>query len=209
MWHVPQIIHLIHKNPPSRPRRLTLCLQSGRNRKRPTRQKNESNKDLHNIISQQPLNPRKMKTTLTLLLVFLMGAVTFTQAQSKKELEKNYAACASARDSLQKSLTSLSAEHKALLSTYDSVNKVCIMLTELETSVKSKTAEIKKTLNDSISALNKENTALRMKMDVWKAEYVNRTHVLYDLKQLKELLDQQIITVDEFEAKKSKLLEKL
>ena len=168
-----------------------------------------------------------MKTNLILLLMFLFSAVTFTQAQSKKDLEKSLAACSTTRDSLQKVLSGIPAN-------YDSINKAFIvydtmynvikkkvfnyafnpthmslLLDSLRTSRDSAFSGLHSSFSDSISFLNKENAELRTKMEILKAELVNRTYVIKDLQQLKELLDDQIITQEEYNAKKAKLLEKL
>jgi hypothetical protein len=136
-----------------------------------------------------------MKTKLTLLFVSLFVAVTFIQAQSKKDLEKNYASCVKDKDSLQQILSKLSKK-------YDSVSISCIQL-------KSALSEIRKTTKDSISFLRKENTDLQVRVDLWKAEFINRSYVMSDLQQLKDLLDKEIITQNEFQTKKTRLLEKL
>jgi hypothetical protein len=83
------------------------------------------------------------------------------------------------------------------------------MLDSLKIRLESKVSEIRKTLNDSIVVLNKENFALKTSLEILKAEFVNRTYVIKDLQQLKDLLDDQIITQEEFNAKKARLLEKL
>ncbi|HOW24970.1 MAG TPA: SHOCT domain-containing protein, partial [Bacteroidales bacterium] len=66
-----------------------------------------------------------------------------------------------------------------------------------------------KILNDSIVSLNKENTELKTTIEMLKVETADKTKVVNDLKQLKELLDTGIITQAEFDAKKAALLEKL
>jgi hypothetical protein len=143
-----------------------------------------------------------MKTKLTLLFMFLIVAVTYTQAQSKKDLEKNYASCVKSRDSLQQI-------HSKLLKNYDSVSNACIQLKTLNTRIESTLSEIRKATRDSISSLRKENVDLQVRVDLWKAEFINRSYVVNDLLQLKELLDKEIITQNEFQTKKTRLLEKL
>jgi peptidoglycan hydrolase CwlO-like protein len=136
-----------------------------------------------------------MKTKLTLLFIFSIVAVTYTQAQSKKDLEKNYASCVKSRDSLQQ--------------LHSSVSNACIQLKTLNTRIESTLSEIRKATRDSIISLRKENADLQVRVDLWKAEFVNRSSVIYDLQQLKDLLDKEIITQNEFQTKKTRLLEKL
>ncbi len=175
-----------------------------------------------------------MKTNLIIILLFLFSAVTLTQAQSKKDLENDYATCVVARDSLQKALTGLTADHESLVKQHDSIVKVCIaydtmysairrkvilhhfdplkseaLIDSLSTHRESAFLNASKVLIDSIASVTKENTDLKAALEILKAETADKTKVVSDLKQLKELLDSGIITQTEFEAKKAKLLEKL
>ncbi|HNS17645.1 MAG TPA: SHOCT domain-containing protein [Bacteroidales bacterium] len=168
-----------------------------------------------------------MKTTLFLSVILLLVATTFTQAQSKKDLETDYAKCITARDSLQEALTGLSA-------VYDSINKVCIAYDTMYSVIKKKVilhdfdpanaealidslathresifSGLSTSLNDSIAALHEENTELKASLEILKAEAADKTKLVNDLKQLKELLDSGIITQEEFDAKKARLLENL
>jgi len=168
-----------------------------------------------------------MKTKLSVLFVLLISTVTFTQAQSKKDFEANLAKCTTTKDSIQNLLIGLSA-------TYDSINKSCIAYDTMYNAVKDKVllydfdpakmselidslrtgrdetfSGITNTLNDSISILVEENIKLKELIENKAGESDEKTKVINDLKQLKELLDAQIITQEEFDAKKAVLLEKL
>ena len=160
-----------------------------------------------------------MKTKLSVLFVLLFAAVTFTQAQSKKDIEDDLARCTATKDSIQNLLTGLSA-------TYDSINKACIAydtmynvikekvflhdydpanMSELIDSLLTVREEVfASTLNDSLSLLEQENAKLKASFE----DNDDNTKLVNDLKQLKELLDAQIITQEEFDAKKTVLLEK-
>lgn len=175
-----------------------------------------------------------MKTTLFLSVILLLAAATFTQAQSKKDIENDFATCVAAKDSLQKALTGLTADHESMLKKHDSIVTVCIAYDTLYSAIRRKVifyhfdplrAEVlidslsthresafsnaSKTFNDSITSLNKENADLKAAIEALKAETADKTDIVTDLKQLKELLDTGIITQEEFDAKKAKLLEKL
>lgn len=65
-----------------------------------------------------------------------------------------------------------------------------------------------KSLQDSVTVLQTDNTRLQAAMDQMVAGTVNKDEIIEELKQLKELLDAKIITQDEYDAKKVKLLEK-
>lgn len=175
-----------------------------------------------------------MKTNVILVCLLLISSVSLTRAQSKKDLETDFATCVTARDSLQKALTGLTADNEALVKKHDSVMKVCVaydtmysairrkviyhhfdpikaeaLIDSLSTHRESAFANTSKILNDSIVSLNKENTELKTTIEILKVETADKTKVVNDLKQLKELLDTGIITQAEFDAKKAALLEKL
>lgn len=175
-----------------------------------------------------------MKAKLILLFVLVFSAVSFTQAQSKKELTQDLATCTAARDDLQKELSEITAKHDSLVQVYDSINEAYIiyhkmykvikekifyyafdptdmpaLLDSLKTSRESAFSGLQTSLSDSIFILNKENAELKIANAILKADCVKRSKVVDDLQQLKELLDQGVITQQEFEAKKAALLEKL
>ncbi len=64
-------------------------------------------------------------------------------------------------------------------------------------------------LHDSLSVLKKKNMKLQVSIDSFGLSDMVKAKTVSDLKQLKELLDAKIITQAEFDAKKTKLLEKL
>ena len=168
-----------------------------------------------------------MKTKLTLLVVLLVVMAFSAQAQSKKEIEADLTKCLTTKDSLQTVLTGLSTS-------YDSISKVCVAYDTMYNAIKEKVllddfdpanmsdiidslrtgreeafSEITTSLNDSISILVEENTQLKETIESMKGEGDEDAEAMNDLKQLKELLDEEIITQEEFDAKKAVLLEKL
>ena len=171
-----------------------------------------------------------MKKKLSVLFVLLIAVVTFTHAQSKKEVEADLIKCTTAKDSIQNLLTGLSAS-------YDSINKVCIAYDTMYNAIKEKvflddfdptdmselidslqTESFSGTtvlndsitvLNDSITVLQVENTELEAKIESMAAGTDSETEIVDSLKQLKDLLDANILTQEEFDAKKAVLIEKL
>ena len=175
-----------------------------------------------------------MKTKLSWLFVIMIISVTTSFAQSKKDLETDYAKCIISKDSIQKQYTGLSATYESLSKTYDSINKSYIaydsmyrvikarvilhefdplnttkLLDSLAASRNLSLSGITNIYSDSISVLNDANTKLQATVDSLSAATKDNTDVVSQLKQLKELLDAQIITQAEFDAKKALLLEKL
>jgi 3-methyladenine DNA glycosylase AlkC len=63
-------------------------------------------------------------------------------------------------------------------------------------------------LSDSLTALNKENTSLKATISSLQAAQTDKEKIIAELKQLKELLDSKIITQEEYDIKKNKLLAK-
>jgi hypothetical protein len=176
-----------------------------------------------------------MKKLLLLLFVIMMVSMTTTYGQSKKEMEESYAKCIISKDSIQKLYTGLAASHETLNKTYDSINKAYIAYDSMYRVIKEKvilhdfnpmnTSKLLDSLrasrnlsmsgittiySDSISGLRKQNAVLQSKVDsLQSTAKKENTDVVGQLKQLKELLDAQIITQAEFDAKKAILLEKL
>lgn len=174
-----------------------------------------------------------MKIKLILLFLSLIASATITQAQSKKDIENDYAKCIIAKDSIQNQYTGLSALYESLNKTYDSINKTYLAYDSMYSVIKARVilhdfdpvntsmlldslrasrdlslSGITTIYNDSISALKEENTRLQATVDSLAAENkANDADVVTQLKQLKELLDAQILTQEEFDARKTKLLE--
>ena len=164
-----------------------------------------------------------MKTKLSLLFVLLILAVTFAQAQSKKDVENNLNRCTITKDSIQDLFTGLSE-------TYDSINKVCIAYETMYNAIKDdvilyafdptnmsvlidslqieKSSAFAITLNDSLSIIQQENDELKATIEGMAKDNEDNSKWVNDLKQLKELLDAEIITQEEFDTKKAVLLEK-
>jgi predicted HTH domain antitoxin len=63
-------------------------------------------------------------------------------------------------------------------------------------------------LNDSIKVLNAENAKLQGTITTMAAAESDKEKIIVELKQLKELLDSKIITQEEYDAKKTKLMAK-
>jgi len=63
-------------------------------------------------------------------------------------------------------------------------------------------------LNDSIKVLAAENAKLQSTITAMAAADADKEKIVAELKQLKELLDSKIITQEEYDAKKTKLMAK-
>lgn len=63
-------------------------------------------------------------------------------------------------------------------------------------------------LRDSLAMLNKENSNLKAKLDSLTVSEGDKTELIAELKQLKELLDTKIITQAEYDAKKKVVMDK-
>jgi len=63
-------------------------------------------------------------------------------------------------------------------------------------------------LTDTITMLEKENTSLKSKVASLEAADANKEKIVAELKQLKELLDTNIITQEEYDIRKTKLMAK-
>ena len=156
-----------------------------------------------------------------MLIVLLMAIGTSTYAQSKKDIEDNLAMCTATKDSIQNELTELSANYDSIskvMIAYDtmySVIKEKVLMQDFEPanmsqiidSLRSEQSSLFATaLNDSLSILEQENTKLKESL---LDSSDDSEKVVNDLKQLKGLLDEGIITQEEFDTKKAVMLEKL
>ncbi len=63
-------------------------------------------------------------------------------------------------------------------------------------------------LKDTLFILNKENIKLKASLDSITTTEANKAKVIAELKELKGLLDNKIITQPEFDAKKAKIMER-
>lgn len=63
-------------------------------------------------------------------------------------------------------------------------------------------------LSDSLTVLTQENTTLKAKVASLEAAAADKEKLIAELKQLKELLDANIISQEEFDTKKAKLMAK-
>jgi len=164
-----------------------------------------------------------MKKNLFVLFALLIASITFTNAQSKKDIEMNLANCTTIKDSIQKMYAELSE-------TYDSISKACIAYDSMYIAVKEKVfkydfdpanmSELIDSLQaesfsgitlmrDSISVLQQENAELKEKIESSSANTGDNTNVVSSLKQLKELLDEEIISQEEYDTKRAELIGKL
>lgn len=175
-----------------------------------------------------------MKPIITSIFILMIFGLAIAQAQSKKDLEQDYTACVAARDSIQQELSGLSATHESLTESFDSVSNVCTrydamyavikerifhydfdpenmptLLDSLQSERESAFSGLSNTLNDSIAMLKKENADLKAAIESLTEAGADKTDIVNNLKQLKELLDSNIITQEEYDAKKAKLMEKL
>lgn len=172
-----------------------------------------------------------IKSKIIIVFIFFFYGLTFVQAQSKSELQENLNNCTTKKESIQKSLTNLSSSYDSLNLIYDNLygaikekvfknnfnpNKMSVLIDSLQNSASFGTT----LLNDSISSLLLENAELKEQLAKEDAELkemhakedaieADINKISSDLKQLKELLDGGILTQEEFDEKKTKLLEKL
>jgi hypothetical protein len=168
-----------------------------------------------------------MNTKSLLLFVFLVIAGPLLQAQSKKSLEKDLKTCTADRDSLQKKFASVSEANVVLNKTMIGYKSMYLTIKErivhhdfdpadasfiidsLKINRNKEFSGMTLSLKDSLNGLIQENAKLKATVQNMIVIKNSRSLIIYDLKQLKELLDEKIINQEEFIEKKAKLLEKL
>ncbi len=169
-----------------------------------------------------------MKQFTLLLLLMLLAPQAF--GQKKKDKEKAAAAQADsvaramAADSLQKA--SNATELALYQAMYDTLKtkvfkydfdpaRTSVLVDSLVMKRESAFAGLNSTtasLMDSVSTLREENTKLRTQVDKMLAMEAGRSErsvLISELKDLKELLDEKILTQEEFNLMKKKQIEKL
>ena len=171
-----------------------------------------------------------MKKYLVMLFVMLAASQAFAKKDKKDEKDLKI-------DSLTKAIDSLRVHYDSLSKVngmhYDSVSKklndVYIIIKEkvlkkefnpdhlpyvLDSLIALRDSNFVKyssntaTLMDSLAILKKDNVRMKAILDGIMSDETGKNRIVYELKQLKELLDSGIITQEEFDTKKAKLMQK-
>lgn len=169
-----------------------------------------------------------MKTLRLIILMALTLSSAYTiEAQSKNELEATLKKCTIDKDSISeanKRLTTICDSLKKVATAYDTMymvikSKVLLkdfnpaqmnyLVDSLRQTGKDYAFGTLVTLNDSVSLLKMDNKRLNETIKKMNSNINERSVVIYDLRQLKLLLDENIITQLEFNEKKANLIEKL
>lgn len=164
---------------------------------------------------------------LLLAITFLTAFSLLSQAQSKKEIETTLLMCTASKDSIQKEYVKVTMQYDSLknvVTAYDSMyfalkTKVVLkdfkptdmsaIIDSIRAGGKSSQLGSLVTINDSLTILRLDNKRLNEIIKIMNAAESERSVVIYDLRQLKQLLDENIITQLEFNEKKAKLMNKL
>jgi hypothetical protein len=175
-----------------------------------------------------------MKYIITILLVLLASSSAFSQKKGKTDpkdlkidsLTKASAALTVQVDSVTKELVIYygvytTLKEKVFKYSFDPA-KTSNLIDSLRTTRDSTFTElsaVNASLKDSLSVLKKQNIKLQATLDslglgndpekAQAKQEADKQKAIADLKQLKELLDAKIITQEEFDTRKKKLLEKL
>jgi hypothetical protein len=153
-----------------------------------------------------------------------MFTITVSQAQSKKDIENDLKNCNSTKDSIQTELTDLSAVYDSIYQTYvayDSMYTVVVdrvikydfdpeNMSDLIDSLRTEASLGSTALHDSIAGLQEENAKLKASLEEMdSSKNSSEEQTIESLKKLKQLLDDGILTEEEFNAKKTELLKDL
>jgi hypothetical protein len=166
-------------------------------------------------------NPFTMKKLMTILLVVLVSLQAIGQKKGKVDpkdlkidsLTKASAAMTLQMDSINKDLATYKGvyttlKEKVFKYSFDPA-KTSNLIDSLRKTRDSTFSTSTAILKDSLSVVTKKNVKLQATIDSLGMSDSVKAKTVSDLKQLKELLDAKIITQAEFDAKKTKLLEKL
>ncbi len=154
-----------------------------------------------------------MKKVIILFFVFACSTLAFGQKMSKEEMEAKIDTLSKANATLVAKNDTLSNQLVPLQAIYDTLKTHYFKVDFAAKDVKSKMAEYVKqnsTGTDSLLLVNKE---LKVQLDSVsnsaEARQKEKEQVIRDLEQAKSLMDQGILTEEEFMAIKKKYLPKL
>jgi hypothetical protein len=172
-----------------------------------------------------------MKTLITILLVLLVSMQGYGQRRGKVDpRDSQIDSLTKVTSSQTTQLDSLSTELDKYLGVYTTLSekvfqynfdpeKITFLIDSLRTTRDSTFTSASSILQDSLSLLKNKNMSLQVTLDslglgsdpfaTLAIQEKEKATAITDLKNLKELLDSGIITQDEFDLKKKKLLEKL
>ncbi len=162
-----------------------------------------------------------MKKLFVLILMLVVVSQAFSQKKKKAEeividsLTKANSALTLQMDSISQDLDLYqgmytTVKEKVFKYDFDPSN-ISTLIDSIRASSDSTAlglAENFETLNDSISLLKSENDKLQKAVDSLMVTGSNKDELVEDLEQLKKLLDSQIITQEEFDSKKTLILDK-
>lgn len=165
-----------------------------------------------------------MKTNMLIALMMLMASSAFGQKKGKvdpKDLRID--SLTQVNKALTMRLDSVSKDLAVYHGVYDAVKTKVVkydfkpertseLIDSLRTSRDATFTGLNATtaaLTDTIATLRAENAKMKALIDSEAARAAEKDKAVSDLRELKSLLDQKIITQEEFDARKVKLVEKL
>jgi hypothetical protein len=161
-----------------------------------------------------------MKKSIFFLLMLLVATLGFGQKKGKPDpkdlkidsLTKSTAALTMQLDSVSKDREMYYGVYTAIKDKVIKYNfkptRTSSLIDSLRESRDSTFALSSASLKDSISALKTDNGKLKITVDSLLKADADKTKLVTELKQLKDLLDAKIITQAEFDSKKNALMEK-
>lgn len=184
-----------------------------------------------------PLNLNMTMKNVLILILLLSSLQAFSQKKGKvSEEQMAIDSLTKTTVMLTAQLDSTTKSGKMLSMQLDSVSKILVPYQSMYTAVKEKVlmhdfdpakmgliidslktsrdatfsglTATSATLTDSITTLQKENTSLKATIASLQAAEADKDKIVAELKQLKDLLDSKIITQEEYDIKKSKLMAK-
>lgn len=162
-----------------------------------------------------------MKKLLILILMFVVVSQAFSQKKKKAE-EILIDSLTLANTELTVQLDSMSKDIDIYMGMYTTVKEkvfkydfnpsdIGTLIDSIRTSSDSLTLGLNQdfaNLEDSLSILKTENDELKAALDSLKVADSNKDGLVKDLEQLKSLLDAKIITQEEFDSKKTLILDR-
>ena len=161
-----------------------------------------------------------MKNIIVMLLVVVAASLTVSAKKDKKDpKDVQIDSLTTANKNLSLVSDSLSKElGKVYLVLKERVVKRDFDATKIPQVIDSIATEIdssmhglrssKATLMDSIAILKKENAKMKTTLDGITTDETGKNRIVAELRTLKGLLDEKILTQTEYDAKKARLLEK-
>jgi outer membrane murein-binding lipoprotein Lpp len=154
-----------------------------------------------------------MKRIYLLLIAVVVATTAYSQKLSKEEMEAKIDSLTKANSALVANVDTLGKQLLALQAIYDTLKVGYIKSDFTANTISAKMDDLMNSNDGIVDSLTTENEKLKSKVEELTTGAVavqkEKEQVIHDLEAAKRLLDQGILTEDEFQSIKKKYISKL